>query len=204
VFKRRATQAPQSPEQELPAEPATPETDRMRPGVTPKKGVPTPKRSEAQSMRRQPYQAPADRKVAAREARQRDRVDRQRKAQALQRGEDWALPAKDRGPVRALARNYVDARHGVGEYYMISIVVLIVLLVIPSAAAKLISEFVVLALLLVLAGEAYWVGRRVERIARERFPGQSTRGLKVYVAVRGVTMRRMRVPKPVVNRGDKV
>jgi Protein of unknown function (DUF3043) len=154
-------------------------------------------------MRRQPYQAPADRKEAARGARQRDRIDRQRKAQALQRGEEWALPAKDRGPVRALARNYVDARHGVGEYYMISIVVLIVLLVIPSATAKFVSEFVVLALLLILAGEAFWVGRRVERMARERFPGQSTRGLKMYVALRGITMRRMRVPKPVVNRGDK-
>lgn len=204
MFKRRATQAPQSPDQELPAEPVTSETDRLRRSVTPKKGAPTPKRSEAQSMRRQPYQAPADRKVAAREARDRDRVERQRKAQALQRGEDWALPAKDRGPVRALARNYVDARRGIGEYYMVSIVILIVLLVIPSAAAKLISEFVVLALLLVLAAEAYWVGRRVERIARERFPGQSTRGLKMYVAMRGITMRRMRVPKPVVNRGDKV
>jgi hypothetical protein len=204
VFKRRATQTPQSPAEELPAEPASPETDRIRPGVTPKKGAPTPKRSEAQSTRRQPYQAPADRKVAARDARQRDRVERQRKAQALQRGEDWALPAKDRGPVRALARNYVDARHGVGEYYMVSIVLLIVLLVIPSESAKFISEFVVLALLLVLAGEAFWVGSRVERLARQRYPGQSTRGLKMYVALRGITMRRMRVPKPVVNRGDKV
>ncbi len=202
MFKRRTTQTPQSPAEELPGEPASPET--VRPGFTPKKGAPTPKRSEAQSARRQPYQAPADRKVAARDARQRDRVERQRKAQALQRGESWALPAKDRGPVRGFARNYVDARHGVGEYYMISIVVLIVLLVIPSQTAKFVSEFVVLALLLVLAAEAFWVGRRVERIARQRFPGESTRGLKMYVALRGITMRRMRVPKPVVNRGDKI
>jgi hypothetical protein len=204
VFKRRATQAPPGPEEDLPAQPASPDSDRLRPGVTAKKGVPTPKRSEAQGNRRQPYQAPADRKAASRDSRERERLDRQRKAQAVQRGEQWALPAKDQGPVRALARNYVDARHGVGEYYMFSIVILIVLLVIPSATAKFVSEFVVLALLIVLAAEGWWVGRRIERLAHERFPGQSTKGVKLYAAMRGITMRRMRVPKPVVNRGDQV
>jgi hypothetical protein len=204
VFKRRASQAPQVPDEDLQAEPASPETDSYRPGVTPKKGVPTPKRSEAETRRRQPYQPPADRKAAAQESRSRNRIDRQRKAAALQRGEDWALPAKDKGPVRAFARDYMDARHGIGEYFMILVFVLVVLLVIPSAEAKLISDIVAIAVLVILVAEAWWVGRKIERIARERFPGQSTRGVKVYAAQRGITLRRMRVPKPVVNRGDKV
>jgi hypothetical protein len=204
VFKRRASDAPQAPAEDLQAEPATPEADQVRRGATPKKGVPTPKRSEAESKRRQPYQPPADRKAAAQQSRSRSRLDRQRKAAALQRGEEWALPAKDRGPVRAFARDFVDARHGIGEYFMILVFVLVVLLVIPSAEAKFISDIVAIVVLVVLVAEAWWVGRRIERLARERFPGQSTRGLKVYAAQRGITIRRMRVPKPVVSRGDKV
>jgi hypothetical protein len=202
VFKRRTPQPPQATEEDLTAEPAGAETERARPGQTPKKAAPTPKRSEAQAQRRQPYQAPADRKSASRGSR--DRLERQRRAQALQRGEQWALPAKDRGPVRALARDYVDARHGLGEYFLFSVLILIVLLVIPSESAKLISDAVVLAVLVLLGGEAWWVGRQVERLAKERFPGESTRGVKLYVAQRGIMVRRMRVPKPKVDRGDKV
>jgi Protein of unknown function (DUF3043) len=204
VFKRRADEAPQASAEDLQAEPASPDAERIRSGVTPKKGVPTPKRSEAESHRRQPYQPPADRKAASQEAKTRNRLDRQRKAAALQRGEEWALPAKDKGPVRALARDFVDARHGIGEYFMILVFVLIVLLVIPSAEAKFVSDIVAIVVLVVLVAEGWWVGRQIERLARQRFPGQSTRGVKVYAAQRGITLRRMRVPKPVVNRGDKV
>lgn len=204
MFKRRATAVPQAPDDDLQAEPASPESDRSRPGVTPKKGVPTPKRSEAESRRRQPYQPPADRKAASQQSRERNRLERQRKAAALQRGEDWALPAKDKGQVRALARNYVDARHGIGEYFMILVFVLVVLLVIPSATAKLVSDIVAIVVLAVLVAEGWWVGRQIERLAKQRYPGENLRGVKLYAAQRGITLRRMRVPKPVVNRGDKV
>jgi Protein of unknown function (DUF3043) len=204
VFKRRATSAPQVPEEDLQAAPASPEADQVRPALTPKKGVPTPKRSEAQSKRRQPYQPPADRKAAASQSRERNRLDRQRRVAAQQRGEEWALPAKDKGPVRALARDYVDARRGIGEYFMILVFVLVVLLVLPSQEAKLISDIVAIGVLVVLGFEGWWVGRQIERLAKERFPGQSTRGVKMYAIQRGIMIRRMRMPKPAVNRGDKV
>lgn len=204
MFKRRTPQPPQVPEEDLTADQASADAERARPGQTPKKAAPTPKRSEAQAKRRQPYQAPADRKSASRGNRDRDRLERQRRAQALQRGEQWALPAKDRGPVRAFARDYVDARRGIGEYFLFTVLLLIVLLVIPSASAKLISDIVVLAVLVLLGGEAWWVGRQIDRIAKDRFPGQSTRGVKLYAAQRGIMVRRMRVPRPTVNRGDKI
>jgi len=172
--------------------------------VTAPKGVPTPKRSAAQANRRQPYQAPADRKAATRQSRDRDRSDRMRKTAAYQRGEQWALPRKDQGPVRALARDVVDARRGIGEYYMIMVFVLVVLLVIPSASAKLIADVLVIFLLLVMLGEGWWVGTKIKRLAAERYPGQSTQGVVLYATMRGISMRRMRVPKPKVRPGDKV
>jgi hypothetical protein len=172
--------------------------------VTAPKGAPTPKRSEAQANRRQPYQAPADRKAATKQSRQRGRDDRMRKTQALQRGEQWALPRKDQGPVRALARDVVDSRRGIGEYYMIMVFVLIILLVVPGNSTKIIADGVVIALLLLILVEGWFVGRKVKRLAAERFPGQSTQGVAMYTTMRGISMRRMRVPKPRVNRGDQI
>jgi hypothetical protein len=175
-----------------------------RSSQTAPKGAPTPKRSDAQANRRQPYQAPADRKTAARQSRQRDAADRARKSGALQRGEQWALPAKDRGPVRALARDVVDARRGIGEYYMFIVILLVVLLVVPGKETKLIADAVVVVLLLVVIGEGWLVGRKVRQLAAERFPNESTRGVVMYAAMRGIQLRRMRIPKPRVDRGDKV
>jgi hypothetical protein len=191
---------PEAPETGLSGD----ESPRVRSSQTAPKGAPTPKRSEAQANRRQPYQAPANRKAASEQSRQRDRADRIRKSEALQRGEQWALPPKDRGPVRALARDVVDARRGIGEYYMLMVVLLVVLLVIPGNTTKLVADGVVLLLLLVIVIEGWLVGSKVKRLAEQRYPGESTRGVMMYTTMRGISLRRMRIPKPRVERGDKV
>jgi hypothetical protein len=175
-----------------------------RSGLTPAKGKPTPKRSEAEKRRRQPYTAPADRKAAGQQGRGQDRASRQKKMAAMRRGEDWALPRKDQGPVKALARDVVDARRGFSEYYLYAIVVLIFLLFVPALRGSQIVDFVILAILVVLVIEGWWVGRRVTALAQQRFPGQSTRGLKIYTAMRGTQIRKMRVPTPRVKPGAKV
>jgi hypothetical protein len=206
VFRRRSTDAAELLDQDQPA-PGTTDDEQARPvrsGVTAPKGAPTPKRSAAQANRRQPYQAPSNRKAAAQQSKERNREDRVRRSQALQRGEQWALPRKDQGPVRALARDIVDARRGIGEYYMLMVVLLIVLLVLPGSSTKVIADAVVFATLVLVIVEGLFVGRRVKRLAAERFPGQSTQGVVLYATMRGISMRRMRVPKPRVNRGDKI
>jgi hypothetical protein len=62
----------------------------------------------------------------------------------------------------------------------------------------------VVLILIVVVTEGYFVGRRVERLAKERYPGESTRGVRLYSAMRGTQLRRLRIPKPRVNRGDPV
>ncbi len=205
MFRRRSTNADLAdPDQAAADDSDAEQAPQVRPGRTAPKGVPTPKRSEAQGNRRQPYQAPADRKAATKMSKQRSQQDRVRRTQALQRGEEWALPAKDRGPVRALARDVVDARRGFGEYYMIMVVVLLALLFLPGSSTKIIADLIVLALVLLIIVEGWLVGQRVKRLAAERFPGKSTRGVMMYTLMRGISMRRMRVPKPRVSRGDKI
>jgi hypothetical protein len=206
VFKRRSSDAPAALDN-APGWTAD-DDEAAQPGrtaaVTPKKGAPTPKRSEAEANRRQPYQPPADRKAAGQRSRQVGREDRLRRSQALQRGEEWALPPKDRGPVRGLARDVVDARRGIGEYYIFTIFLLVVLLVLPFQASKLVADGFIVVLLAIMLGEGWTVASRVKRLAQQRFPNESTKGLTLYVVMRGISMRRMRLPKPRVERGTKI
>jgi Protein of unknown function (DUF3043) len=168
------------------------------------KGRPTPKRSEAERRRRQPYTAPTDRKEAARAARNRGRDKRVSRMDAMRRGEDWALAPKDRGPVRALARDYVDSRRRISEFYLYAMPVLLVFTFMGSRSLlvqSLIPLFVMAAALLIF-GEGYYLRQRIRALAQERLPGESTRGIGMYVAMRALQMRRLRVPKPRVKPGD--
>jgi hypothetical protein len=174
-----------------------------RPGaVTAGKGRPTPKRSEAERRRRQPFTAPKDRKEAARASRDRQRTDRTRRMEAVRRGEEWALPARDRGPVKALARDYVDSKRRISEYYMYGLIVLLVLLFIRAPIVQTLVPLLVLAAVLIMGIEGIFIGRRAKSLAAERLPGQSTRGLALYSAMRALQIRKLRVPKPRIKPGD--
>jgi hypothetical protein len=206
VFRRRNSDAPDVLDADQ-APDLLDDDDDDRPtrsSLTPKKAGPTPKRSEAEANRRSPYRAPTDRKSASQAGKARDRSDRVRRNEALARGEEWALPAKDRGPVRTLARDVVDSRRGLAEYYLIAVLPIFALLFLHIGNLQLIADALVILVLIVVVGEGYFVGRKVERLAKERFPGKSTRGIKLYTAMRGTQMRRLRVPKPRVSRGDPV
>ena len=206
VFRRRSASAPDVLEEVPLAEDPADEVP-VRAGITQAKGRPTPKRSEAERRRRQPYTAPADRKEASRQTRDRDRTDRARRQEAMKRGEEWALLPKDRGPVRKLARDYVDSRRGISQYYLFAVIAFFILAFIPAvktSAAVGIIDYGLVALLVVCLGESLFVANRVATLARERFPGESTRGVKIYAAMRGAQLPRMRMPAPKVKPGDKI
>lgn len=122
----------------------------------------------------------------------------------MRRGESWALPRKDQGQVRALARDYVDARRSISEYYMFGVLVLVVLLFLPALRKSAVIDYAVLVILAVIVTESILVSGRVIKLAQERFPGESTRGLRMYVAVRNTQFRRLRMPTPRVKPGAKV
>lgn len=167
------------------------------------KGRPTPKRREAERQRRQPFHAPKGRKEAYRQTRRRQRDQRRQMREGLARGDERYLPARDKGPARGLARDYVDARRGIGEYFLILTVLILVLGFIPQLT--LIAYNLLWPLMMVtIVGEAIFVTRRVRRLAEERHPGESTRGLGLYVAMRGLQMRRLRLPPPRVKVGERI
>ena len=202
MFRRRSTTTEDAPAEGTPDSSATEQACRASGAVTAGKGKPTPKRSEAERARR--YNAPGDRKEALRQSRTRDRSARARKTEAMRRGEEWALPAKDKGPVRALARDLVDSRRRASEFYMYGLVVLLFLLFLHDKVVQTVLPLLLIVMVLIMVVEGYFVGRRVTTLASERFPGQSTRGIKMYAAMRALQIRQLRFPKPRVKPGATV
>jgi hypothetical protein len=204
VFRRRQPTTADSPPEDATGAPVAdgqPGPAANRPGTTAGKGRPTPKRSEAER-RRRPYNAPGDRKEANRQYRERQRQERIRRQQGMQRGEQWAMPPRDRGPVKALARDYVDSRRRLSEFYMYGLLVLLVMLFFRNAIVQSIVPLLVLVAVLIMLVEGIYIGRRVRAIAAERLPGESTRGLAIYSAMRALQIRQLRMPKPRVKPGD--
>jgi hypothetical protein len=171
------------------------------------KGRPTPKRSEVERRRRQPYTAPpTDKKATAAQQRERRRAEQKRKMDAMRRGEEWAMPARDRGPVKALARDYIDSRRViVSEYILFGVFALIILVfMLGSAKNSATVLYLEVGIVAVIALEALFHGTAVRRLARQRFPGESTRGIVWYIAKRSIRLRSSRIPPARVERGAAI
>lgn len=168
------------------------------------KGRPTPKRSEAQSQRRRQAAVPADRKAAARQAREARRADLAKQREALAGGDERYLPARDKGPVRKLARDYVDSRYHVAELFLPLAVVILVLSMFPNMTVKDVSLLMWLVLIILMVTQSLVSGLRLRKLLLSRFPKDAVRGAVVYGVLRTLQMRKLRLPKPQVKRGAQV
>jgi hypothetical protein len=196
----------------------TAETARTRPAAEAAKGRPTPKRSEAERGRRQGITGtPAGRssgrsgsasggagRASKGAGRATSKEDRLRRNEAMRRGEEWALPARDRGPVKALVRDYVDSRRRISEYYMYVMLILVILLFIRVPSIQRLAEPVVLLLIVFVIVDAWLLRMNLKRLIPQRLPGQSARGVTIYAVFRALQIRRFRMPPPRVTPGTKV
>ena len=122
----------------------------------------------------------------------------------MKEGQEWALNPKDRGPVRALARDYVDSKRRVSEYYMYILPVLVVALFFRSKAAQEFISPLILVLVFIIVVDAQLIRRALAKLIAQRLPGQSTRGLTLYAVMRALQIRRFRIPVPRVHPGDEI
>ena len=175
----------------------TDETPADRPGA---KGRPTPKRRDQEALNKRPLIV-TDRKVA----RSTDKVAR-REAMAKQRagmlaGDERYLPARDKGPRRRFIRDSVDTRWNIGEF-MLPIMLLVLALSLVRTNWALLAVFVlVYGLILVAIADAMLMWRRTRKRVEEKF-GQSEKGDGWYAIMRAFQMRRTRMPKPQIARGE--
>lgn len=167
-----------------------------------KKGHPTPKRKDAQAKRVVNSLAPATNREERRAQKDLVRQSRGASRAAYMRGEESALPGRDRGPVRKFVRNYVDSRRSVAEYLL---PLLFVVLVISRVTALQTAAVGLMYLVFLGAiGEGFLLSRRIKREVKTRFPEASTKGLGTYGWSRSTQLRRLRAPSPQVKPGDKV
>ena len=168
-----------------------------------KKGRPTPKRKDAESARKVSSLAPARSKEEKARQKSATRAARIAQRAAYLRGDENALPTRDRGPVKRFVRNYVDSRRSIGEYFLPVIGVVLLVSLIPIAAAAVIGVVLMYTVLFASVIDGFLLSRKIKREVTTRFPDASTKGLAMYGWLRSTQMRRMRAPKPGVSVGEK-
>ncbi|MFJ1650980.1 DUF3043 domain-containing protein [Streptomyces sp. NPDC088337] len=167
------------------------------------KGRPTPKRSEARSQRRSVANTSMTRKDAAKRQREERRVQLERQRQALASGDERYLPARDKGPVRRFARDFVDSRFNIAEFFLPMAVVILVLSMVRVPALQNIVLLLWLVVIALIVLDSAVSGFRLRKRLSERFPDQNKRGAVAYALMRSLQMRRLRLPKPQVKRGER-
>jgi hypothetical protein len=168
-----------------------------------KKGKPTPKRKEAQAKLKVSPLSPTASKEAKKTLKAQARVRRLESRAAYMRGEESALPVKDKGPARRFVRNYVDERKSVTEYFLVFIMFILFLTVIPSPAVQLGAIALMYSAMIWVAIDGFLLSRRVKKLVAEKFPDQPTKGLGLYGWMRSTQLRRLRAPSPQVGPGKK-
>ena len=167
------------------------------------KGRPTPKRKEAESKRKVSSLAPIVTKDQKRASKAQAREDRVAQRAAYLRGDESALPLRDRGPARRFVRNYVDSRRSTGEYFLPTIFVVLVFTLVRNPIIQIGAMVLMYAMLLVAVIDGIFLSRKIRKAVQEQFPGTETKGLGMYAWLRSTQMRRLRAPHPQVTVSKK-
>ncbi|MCB2413819.1 DUF3043 domain-containing protein [Demequina sp. TTPB684] len=167
------------------------------------KGRPTPKRREQEAAQRRALIA--DPKSGAKERRARIREQRAKEQQAMLTGDERHMPVEHRGPVRKYIRDYIDARTSLGEFALPGSIAFVVASLFfnsnPTVGGIIIFGFY--ALVFAAIGDTLWAMRAMRRRITEKFGADALgRGWRLYSAARLMNLRRLRVPRPVVKRGE--
>jgi hypothetical protein len=183
------------------------------PAVPGAKGRPTPKRRDSVRRPAGPaLKAPQTRREAIAWQKQARRnallsadpsMDKTQYRAALRAGDDRVLTSRDRGPVKALARDYVDSRRMLANY-LFALLPLVILSTAVPALSILSASSLVLLILITIEGAV--TGKRIRRLALER-EGSVPNGagaLGWYAVSRASMPRRWRLPAPRVEVGADI
>ncbi|SNV23891.1 DUF3043 domain-containing protein [Dermatophilus congolensis] len=165
------------------------------------KGRPTPTRKQAEAARKRPL-VPADRKAAKRQSRLEERERRYKIRLAMEAGEEWALPRRDRGTERRFMRDWIDARRSFAEYLLIVMVLGLPVTLITHPTVMAIGYSIVYGAVLIAAIDVTVMWFQVKKAVTTKFGAPPAKGGLWYTITRALQMRVGRVPKPQVKRGQ--
>ncbi|WP_235934045.1 DUF3043 domain-containing protein [Paramicrobacterium chengjingii] len=168
-----------------------------------KKGTPTPKRSNQVAANKRPL-VPNDRKEARKRGREQMAVQRERARVGMANGEERYLPERDRGPQKRFIRDWIDSRTSLSEFMLPFMFLVIVATFIPFPQIQVYGMFALWVFFFIMVIECVLAGLRIRKNLREKF-GESRveRGVRWYAAMRMIQMRKLRLPKPQVARGEQ-
>lgn len=167
------------------------------------KGRPTPKRAVAQSQRKAVVASTGNRKEDAKRSRERRRVEMARQREALANGDERYLPNRDKGPVRRFVRDFVDSRFSVAEMFLPLAVIILVLSMVRVQSLQNIALLMWLGVIALILVDSVGMFIRLRNALNKRFPDEPKRGAVAYGLMRTLQMRRLRLPKPQVKRGER-
>ena len=170
------------------------------------KGRPTPKRRDAQRRHGGPVAPPpATRKEAARRVRAQGAEKRKAVRAGTKAGDDSAMMARDRGPVRRMVRDIVDSRRHVGVLLLPATFLPVLANLSASIQVRALATSLWLAAVLAAIFDMVVTGMVVRRRIRSDFPAETKlRGHIGYGLIRTAQFRRFRVPPPQVRPGAQV
>ena len=174
-------------------------TGELNPGPT--KGRATPSRKEREAARKRPLVS-NDRAAARKANREQLAKQRERARVGMERGEERFLPVRDRGPQKKFVRDYIDARFSVGELMIPFMVLLILASFIPIPEVTFVGFIAIWAFFLIAITDVVIVGLIITRKLTERYGEGRVEKVRWYAAMRALQLRRLRLPKPQVKRGQ--
>lgn len=148
---------------------------------------------------------PSDRKVAKAQAREQRMAAQERMRLANETGDERYLSARDKGPQKRFARDFVDSRWMVGEFLMIVILVFLVVAFTMTQNLQ-VQAYITFGLWFVLGItviDSFIMTRQLKKRLVAKF-GSQDRGVLWYASMRGLQFRKLRLPKPQVARGAKI
>jgi cation transport ATPase len=189
LFRRNSDSGPAEPE------PTAAETEATRAAKeAARKARPTPTRKEAEAARRQRVHRTLTKKEARAEASRHNREQRMR-----------ALNTREATPEKALLRDYIDTRFNIGEFLLPSLVLILAVSFLGQLLPRMTVVTTILMYLFIVAVliDGYLIWRGFKRVLAVRMPNAPTRGLLMYAINRSIQIRRFRLPRPRLKRGDK-
>ncbi len=175
------------------ADPSNAQSAASEPAPRGRKSGPTPTRRQAEAARRERLNPSLTKKEARR------RQGASNRSQRLDH-----MRAADNTPARALLRDHIDAHRRLGEFLLPGLLLILGLTLAQNfwPPATLVSMILMYSYLGLVILDIALMWRGYKKLHAERLPQTPLRGLMLYGANRCIQMRRLRMPRPRVQRGE--
>ncbi len=168
------------------------------------KGKATPTRKQSEAANKRPLVGDRS-KEAKKAARAAANARREEARLGMMAGEERYLAPRDKGVQKKFARDYVDSRFTVGELVLPSVFLALIFNTIENVELQIIVLGCLWALFVGIFINAWLLGRATLSALTKKYGAENIdRGIRMYVAMRSIQMRPMRLPKPQVKRGAKI